>query len=222
MMPQKRNLFLLEHIKGRSAAALGAFVNSVTAMSGTPFSNSIAAGTEAVAPVWNALKSITESIVLARLVLSGASPQREAMHRAAVKGYTTATELANRLVIESGMSFRTAHYTVGALIREAIDNGGEELQSVAARGQRLKNASALFEGLDPTSVSQASIYGGGPGPLSLDACLRSLHSSWLVFMRLKREQERKLHLAEAALDEAARRLCSSVEANNSFDHSPLS
>jgi argininosuccinate lyase len=52
MMPQKRNLFLLEHIQGRSTAAIGAFVHSSTAMHSTPFTNSIAVGTEAVSPVW--------------------------------------------------------------------------------------------------------------------------------------------------------------------------
>lgn len=208
MMPQKRNVFLLEHIEGRSAAGLGAFVNSVTAMHGTPFTNSIAVGTEAVAPVWNALKSITESTILLRLVVAAAIPEPEAMYRAAVRGYTAATELANQLVKDAGMSFRTAHHIVGSLIRESIENGREDLQDVAARRQQLENVPISFDELDPASIARASTYGGGPGPASLDACLKSLHSGWVIHRRKKREQESRLRTAEAALDEAVRDLCS--------------
>jgi len=48
MMPQKRNAFLLEHVKGRGGAPLGAFTAAAMAMHATPFSNSVAVGTEGV------------------------------------------------------------------------------------------------------------------------------------------------------------------------------
>ena len=183
-------------------------MNSVTAMQGTPFTNSIAVGTEGVAPVWNALKSLTESTILTRLVVAGASPQPEAMYRAAANGYTAATELANRLVKGAGMSFRTAHHIVGSLIRESIENGREDLQDVAARWQQAENLPVLLDGLDPASIARASTYGGGPGPDTLDSCLESLHSDWIIHKRAKRQQERKWRTAEAALDDTVRDLCS--------------
>ncbi|HEX8245934.1 MAG TPA: lyase family protein, partial [Longimicrobium sp.] len=54
MMPQKRNAFLLEHVKGRGGAPLGAFTAAAMAMHATPFSNSVAVGTEGVKPLWGA------------------------------------------------------------------------------------------------------------------------------------------------------------------------
>ncbi|MGQ4443140.1 lyase family protein, partial [Streptomyces violaceoruber] len=48
-MPQKRNAFLLEHVKAKSAAAIGAWTASAAAMKSTPFTNSIEVSTEAVA-----------------------------------------------------------------------------------------------------------------------------------------------------------------------------
>src|SRR6266571_7495745 len=81
MMPQKRNPFLLEHVQGRSTAALGAFVSASSAMHAKPFTNSISVGTEAVSHVWPALQNIMEAATLARLVVAGAKPQPEAMLR---------------------------------------------------------------------------------------------------------------------------------------------
>src|SRR5215217_4622929 len=135
MMPQKRNPFLLEHVQGRSTAALGAFVASATAMNGRPFTNTIAVGTEAVAHVWPALQNIMEAATLARLVIAGAKPQPETMLRRAESGYTEATELANRLVAEGDFFFRTAHKHVGSIICEAIENESATLWEAVANRQ---------------------------------------------------------------------------------------
>src|SRR6185369_16035030 len=163
MMPQKRNPFLLEHVQGRSAMALGAFVSSATAMHAKPFTNSISVGTEAVSPVWNALQSLTEALILARLVLAGAEPQPATMLQRATNGYTSATEFANRLVTETGMPFRDAHHLVGSLINNVIQHA-ESLHHLVARWREEKNISVSLEGLDPAAVAAATVYGGGPGP----------------------------------------------------------
>lgn len=205
MMPQKRNVFLLEHVKGRSAAALGAFVSSVTAMHGAPFSNSIAVGTEGVSPVWDALKKTTESCILARLVVAGAQPVRTAMLRAAADGYITATELANRLVVQGNMPFRTAHHTVGALIRNSIENG-EDFESVLS-GLKLAGQPVSLDALDPASVADSANYGGGPGPVSLKACLDGLQSTWKTQMSGIQNAVAGWREAEASLESASRALC---------------
>lgn len=207
MMPQKRNPFLLEHVQGRSTAALGAFVTASTAMHGKPFTNSIAVGTEAVAPLWTSLQTIMEGVILTRLVVAGASPEREAMLQRAVDGYTSATELANRLVVDGGMSFRTAHQAVGSLVRDAIEHGGQPLQDVAARWLAEANHPVSIEGLDPVSVAQASVYGGGPGAATLDTCLRSLFTNWSIQVQQMKGQAQAWRAAEAALDEVVHNFC---------------
>jgi argininosuccinate lyase len=208
MMPQKRNPFLLEHVQGRSAAALGAFVNSATAMHAKPFTNSISVGTEAVSPVWNALKGTTESLLLTRLVVAGARPQQAAMLRRAEQGYTVATELANRLVSQQGMPFRSAHFTVGSIIRGAIENGEESLTQATARWHNGHERPISFDGLDPTSVVQASAYGGGPSRQSLQSCFAALRDDWQTQIAHVRYQSRKWSVAGVALNEAVRQLCS--------------
>jgi len=187
MMPQKRNPFLLEHVQGRSTVALGAFVSAASAMHAKPFTNSISVGTEAVSHVWKAFESITEATVLARLVVAGAKPEREAMLQRARDGYTNATELANRMMLQSGVSFRTAHMKVGSIIREALERGGEPL-----------------ENLDPSTIVHTADYGGGPGPTSHESCLKTLRAEWSRNRERKRLQARQWRNADESLSAAVR------------------
>ena len=184
-MPQKRNPFLLEHVKGRSARAAGAFVAAATAMHATPFANSVAVGTEGCAGAVEALEAAADCAALLRLVVVGARPQPGAMLARATAGHTTATARAERLVLEDGLSFREAHRLVGQLLTDAETdrrssgtpvvpqerrNGGEgadrrsSLTPVVRQERR-----SVADGLDPGSVARAARFGGGPGaPPALD------------------------------------------------------
>jgi len=177
MMPQKRNPFLLEHIQARGTAPLGAFVAAAAATHATPFTNSIAVGTEATDHVWEPLRTVTEALALARLMVAGAQPQPDAMLQRAAAGYTSATALADRLVVEHGMAFRLAHRIVGEIVRGAIDQG-EPLEAAAERALVDAQIAIPLDDLDPGSVAGRSVHGGGPGTSSLDACLHSLRAQW--------------------------------------------
>jgi len=203
MMPQKRNPFLLEHVQGRSTVALGAFVSAASAMHAKPFTNSIAVGTEAVSHIWKAFESITEAAVLARLVVAGAKPEREAMLRRAQDGYTNATELANRLMQQSGVSFRTAHLKVGSIIREALERGGEPLQRALAWSNG-DGQIVSVEGLEPATIADAGIYGGGPGPTSHESCLKTLRDEWRRNRERRRLQAQQWSNADETLSAAVR------------------
>lgn len=212
MMPQKRNPFVLEHIQGRSSSPLGGFTAAVTAMHSTPFSNSIAVGTEAVGHVWKSLQHITEATTLARLVVDGGKPQRQAMLERAEQGYTSATELANRLAMQGSMSFRTAHHTVGAIVREAIEHQTPLREAATAKLAQGQNAVSL-DGLDPSSVARDSVYGGGPGEESFIKCLNTTIARWSKHMRLKRALSEKWREADSALDNTVSELvnCEAVQ-----------
>jgi argininosuccinate lyase len=158
-MPQKRNPFLLEHVKGRSARALGAFVAAATAMHATPFANSVAVGTEGCAGAVEALDAAADSVTLLRLVVAGARPQPAAMLARAAAGQTTATAWAERLVTEEGLSFREAHRLVGQLLTDA---DATDRRSPAAP-VRMPDHRDVAGGLGPTSVARAARFGAGPG-----------------------------------------------------------
>ena len=201
MMPQKRNAFLLEHVKGRGGAPLGAFTAAAMAMHATPFSNSVAVGTEGVKPLWGALEEVTESVLLARLLVAGAEPRPEAMRRRAEEGFTVATELANRLVRETGMSFRRAHHRVGEAVTAAAERG-EPLERAAAALFREHGLEVEAAWVDPAAVASSAEYGGGPAEASLRRIVASLRRDWSDAARRLRERQRRWSEGERALDVA--------------------
>jgi argininosuccinate lyase len=205
-MPQKRNPFLLEHVKGRSARAAGAFVAAATAMHATPFANSVAVGTEGCAGVTEALGAAADGVTLLRLVVAGAKPQPGTMLARAVAGQTTATARAERLMTEEGLSFREAHQLVGRLLTAEDDRRRSSGTPVVPqeRGEEPN-------GLEPVAVARAARFGGGPGgPAPLDD-LR--HRRAAAALRLA-DRVRRWHRADAELTAAVADLVSS-------EHSPV-
>jgi argininosuccinate lyase len=177
-MPQKRNAFILEHVQGRSMSLLGAFVQAVSSMHSTSFTNSIAVGTEAVRPLWGALQDLTDITVLMRLMVGGARPVTEAMLRRCVEGFTTATAFADRLVAEHKTDFRTAHRLIGSAVLETLELNKENFPAAAESYVSIHGISASFDDLDPESVVKSLEYGGGPGPGSIQHHLTQLTEKW--------------------------------------------
>lgn len=209
VMPQKRNPFLLEHVQGRTASALGAFTHALGATRTMPFSNSIAVGTESVRPVWGALSDITDAAILLRLVVSGAKPCPDRMLQRAYEGFTNATAIATRLVVDQGMDFRSAHRMVGERVTQAVSEGMKSLGELeAAKPDSLK---VSLNGMDPSSCVARSRYGGGPAPENVKGILEILRKDWLLHYRLITEQARRWAAAQRTLDSSVRDFCSSSD-----------
>jgi argininosuccinate lyase len=126
-MPQKRNVFLLEHVKAKPAIAIGAWTTAASAMMSAPFTNSIQVGTEAVAAIWPGLAAVKDAVQLAQVLVRAARPCPGRMRDRASCSYVTATAVANDLV-RRGVPFRTAHHMVGAAVQRAISEGTDELK----------------------------------------------------------------------------------------------
>jgi argininosuccinate lyase len=200
-MPQKRNPFLLEHVQGRTASLLGAFVQSLSASRNTPFTNSIATGTEAVRPIWGAFADLTDAITLLRLVVGGARPNVNAMASRAAEGFTNATAVAVRMVTETGLDFRSAHRRVGEMVSEALSRSLTSLQMFAEAAPNTIGIS--LSGLDPASIVAEAKYGGGPAPENLNRCLLHLREDWSRQRRWLKAQTAHSSEANAALERCA-------------------
>lgn len=206
-MPQKRNPFLLEHIIGRTASGLGAFLTSAAAMRGTPFTNCIAVGTEAVRPIWSALDDLSDMVALLRVFVARANPDRDAMTRRAKLGFTVATALANKLVVGLGLDFRSAHKRIGQAIAAASEVGANSIESVAAEILKSEKLPISIEELDPAFVVRSSSFGGGPGFASMENTLKLLKERWVERMQARRCCLKGWLDAEARLEDAVRELC---------------
>lgn len=199
-MPQKRNAFLLEHVRAKPAQVIGAWAGAAAAMSATPFTNSIEVGTEAVAALWPGLIASEQAVLLSQVLVSGARPVPARMAERAAAGFTSATAVANQLV-QRGVPFRTAHHEVGDAVRLAVAAGSTELAEYGAPG--------WLDGIDRASVEvagllEAQAYGGGPG--AFDQIFQLALASWTEHRDWAVEWRRRLAGAAAELATGVSRL----------------
>lgn len=121
MMPQKKNPYLLEKIKGKSILPTGQLMSMLAIMQKTPFSNSVEVGTEALQGFESSFKSIIDAATLLKLIIAQAKPVEENMLRSCKNGLTMSVCVTETLV-KSGIPFREAHTRVGEAISIALDN----------------------------------------------------------------------------------------------------
>lgn len=203
MMPQKRNAFVLEHVQGKSAAALGGFVAAAGAMRGTPFTNSIAVGTEAMSHVMPALGATIDAVRILRLAYEGARPVPEAMATRAAEGLTNATATAEWLV-RQGVPFRRAHHQVGEAALAVVEGRADSLWAAL---DALGHAPAEPpHDLQPAAVRQAAEFGGGPGPESFRQHSAPLDERWRDHRTRLTRQLARWQAADERLHEAVTRV----------------
>ncbi len=185
-LPQKRNPFLLEHVKGKSAAPLGALVAAAGALHAVPYANSVSVGGEGAPHTFGALDAIADAATLLALVLAGVRPRPEVMATRARLGATTAAALAESTVAGGELSFREAHHLIGRMLNDDDGSGGHPRPP----GLPLP---------DPADVVAAAVYGGGPGASPPLEEPRRRRAAWV---REAAVRSRRWGAARAVLDEA--------------------
>jgi argininosuccinate lyase len=192
-MPQKRNAFLLEHLKAKPGRAVGEWAAAASMMAAVPFTNSIEVGTEAMAAVWPGLAAAADAVALSQVVVSGARPAVARMSERARDGFTVATSVANRLV-QRGTAFRTAHRMVGEAVRKAVSAGSTDLAAFGPPGW-LDDAG--LAGLDLAALVRAHAYGGGPG--AFEEPFRQAVTAWAAHRDWHQRRRESLRAAGAEL-----------------------
>jgi argininosuccinate lyase len=121
IMPQKKNPDVPELIRGKTGRVNGHLVSLLTLMKGQPLAYN-KDNQEDKEPLFDTLDTVLDSLKVYADMLTSMEVKRDNMRDAAIKGYTTATDLADALV-RKGVAFRDAHEIVGKAVRYAIDQG---------------------------------------------------------------------------------------------------
>ncbi|RWD55901.1 MAG: ATP-grasp domain-containing protein [Mesorhizobium sp.] len=157
MLPQKKNPFPLEHIKGSASTVIGAYVSAATATCKAPFSNSIEASNYGCSPLGLAEDALKRAITLTSLIVKFISFNARSMRENLEDGSAMTTVAAERMALQ-GVPFRKAHTLIGEITRRlSLDS------SVADRRSELASHLA---GVFPESLEEcrdALQFGGGPG-----------------------------------------------------------
>jgi len=117
IMPQKKNPDVPELVRGKSGRVFGHLMALLTLMKGQPLAYN-KDNQEDKEPLFDAVDTVKDSLVVIAELVAGIEPQPEAMRSAALEGHSTATDLADYLV-RKGIAFRDAHEIVARCVREA-------------------------------------------------------------------------------------------------------
>jgi argininosuccinate lyase len=204
IMPQKRNAFVLENIRGQGVQATGGLMNALLGMKNTPFANSVEVSAESTAPLWQGLDSTRLALRLSTLLLKNVIVQPARMGEFLRAADTTMTALADFLVARHGLPFRTAHDVVGKLVSRLsgrqvpLSELKRELEALLA--EKLQRSLSLDEAevaraLDPEAGLRAAAYGGGPAPDTVREHLRQLDAQRDLLTT--RTEAHRQHLGQA-------------------------
>ena len=131
IMPQKKNPDAAELLRAKAPRIAAGFLTLTGVMHGLPlaYSKDLQEDKE---PLFDAVDSIELCLEAAERMLGGLSFDRERLAEAAADELLAATDIAD-LLVRKGMPFREAHGVVGALVREALDQG-KALSELSAGG----------------------------------------------------------------------------------------
>jgi argininosuccinate lyase len=121
IMPQKRNPDVAELARGKSGRVVGHLMGLITLMKGQPLTYN-KDNQEDKEPLFDTVDTLADTLRIMAEMTSGMKVKADAMERAALKGYATATDLADYLV-KKGLPFRDAHETVAHAVKVALQRG---------------------------------------------------------------------------------------------------
>jgi argininosuccinate lyase len=121
IMPQKKNPDVPELARGKTGRVVGHLVGLITLMKGQPLAYN-KDNQEDKEPLFDSVDTLRDTLRIFADMVAGIVVKADAMERAALKGYATATDLADYLV-KKGLPFRDAHEAVAHAVKTAIAQG---------------------------------------------------------------------------------------------------
>ncbi len=115
IMPQKKNPDAAELIRGKSGRIIGNYVALFNTLKALPlaYSKDMQEDKE---PLFDSIKQIKICLKVLSEMFNSLSFQTNNMRKMCQKGYLTATDLADWLVKEKGLTFRDAHNATGKIV----------------------------------------------------------------------------------------------------------
>ncbi|MBS1036543.1 MULTISPECIES: argininosuccinate lyase [Gluconobacter] len=165
IMPQKRNPDAAELVRAKIGRIMGNFVGLLTVMKGLPLA--YAKDTqEDKEPVFDATEAMTLSLAAMDGMIRDLKPNTDRMREVAGMGFSTATDLADWLVRELRVPFRTAHHVTGRLVGLAEQKGCDLADLSLAEMQAVEPGitAGIFDVLTVESSLASRTSFGGTAP----------------------------------------------------------
>ena len=169
IMPQKKNPDVPELVRGKTGRVTGNLISLLTIMKGQPLAYN-KDNQEDKEPLFDSVETIYSCLRVFADMVPTIKTNKENMYQSALKGYTTATDLADYLV-KKGLAFRDAHDVVGKAVSYGIKEG-KDLSEFSIN--ELKNFNSLIEedifdviSLEGSIKSRNHLGGTSPNQISI-------------------------------------------------------
>ncbi|MBU4534504.1 MAG: argininosuccinate lyase [Euryarchaeota archaeon] len=183
IMPQKKNPDVAEIARGKSGILYGELVTILTILKALPYNYN--RDLQEITPhLWNGVKHSQEILDMVANMLLSVEVNKERCLELAGANFATATDLADIMVREKKMPFRTAHKIVGRMVTEAINQqlkpdqiSGEFLDKISAdiTGDKLNlDEDLIKKSLDPLENVKMRTVPGGPSPVMVQKAIDNL------------------------------------------------
>ncbi|MDH5784873.1 MAG: argininosuccinate lyase [Chromatiales bacterium] len=165
IMPQKKNPDVPELVRGKTGRVFGSLSAMLMIMKGQPLAYN-KDNQEDKEPLFDAIDTVKGCLKVYADMMAQIKLKRDNMREAALRGFSTATDLADYLV-RNGVPFRDAHEVVGKAValgvetkRDLSEMSLEELQGFS---DAIKNDVFEFLTLEGSVAARDHIGGTAPG-----------------------------------------------------------
>lgn len=171
IMPQKKNPDVPELVRGKAARVFGDMVTLLTLMKNQPLAYN-KDNQEDKEPLFDIVDTLTGSLLAFADMLPNLVPNADAMRHATMKGYATATDLADYLV-RKGLPFRDAHEVVGKAVALGVARGVDlsKLSLADLQGFSDLIGDDVFDYLTLEGSLNARDHIGGTAPKQVQAAI---------------------------------------------------
>lgn len=180
IMPQKKNPDVPELVRGKTGRVNGHLVALLTLMKAQPLAYN-KDNQEDKEPLFDIVDTLTDTLRIYADMLGGVRVNHETMRASALRGYATATDLADYLV-KKGIPFRDAHEIVAKAVQYAEQKGCDlsklelnELQTFSAQIE-----SDIFAVLTLEGSMNSRNHTGGTAPEQVQAAIQKA-KAWLTW-----------------------------------------
>jgi argininosuccinate lyase len=169
IMPQKKNPDVAETARGKTGRVVGHLMGLLVLMKGQPLAYN-KDNQEDKEPLFDTADTLRDTLRIFVDMVGGITVDAQAMERAALKGYATATDLADYLV-KKGLPFRDAHETVAMAVKAALAQGVDlsELPLATLRQFNPNIGDDVYESLTLRGSLEARNVAGGTAPAQVRA-----------------------------------------------------
>ena len=175
IMPQKKNPDVPELVRGKTGRTNGHLMSMLTLMKSQPLAYN-KDNQEDKEPLFDAIDTVRDSLRAFADMVPNIQPNAEAMRAATLKGFATATDLADYLV-RKGLPFRDAHEVVGSAVGLCVERKIDlsDLSLEELQGFHSLIEANVFDALTLEGSLKARDHIGGTAPNQVSAaCQRAL------------------------------------------------